>query len=296
MRQVVRSLDFPLRSPTTPRHLDPAQLHGTGSDYDTDWSRRFPARLARFAIVEGVWRPIVAYYASPQRRGADRLAGLRGPAIFASNHASHADTPLLLTSIPEPWRHRVMVAAAADYFFGSRAGGFLAALGIGAIPIERQRVSRTATQLPIDLLDDGWSLLIYPEGGRSKDGWGQPFRPGVAYVAKQANVPVVPVHVEGTRGILRKGRFVPQRSRSRVTFGSPMWFGDDDTNRTFTARLQATVEALADEGTTDWWTARRRAHAGTSPALTGPDAPHWRRRWALDERRPSPRRRRWPKV
>ena len=59
--------------------------------------------------------------------GLDRLDGLEGPAIFAANHHSHVDTPLLITSIPEPWRHRIVVAAAADYFFPTRVKGTAAA-------------------------------------------------------------------------------------------------------------------------------------------------------------------------
>ena len=48
-------------------------------------------------------------------------------------------------------------------------------------------------------------MLIFPEGGRSPDGWGQPFRGGAAYLSNRCDVPVVPVHLEGTGRILRKG-------------------------------------------------------------------------------------------
>ena len=85
----------------------------SGADYDTDWARRYPARVARVALVEGVVRPAVAVLARPERHGLDRLDDLestdRGPVIFAANHHSHVDTPLLLTTIPEPWRHQLFV-------------------------------------------------------------------------------------------------------------------------------------------------------------------------------------------
>ena len=116
--------------------------------------------------------------AAPDRRGQDRLASLEGPAIFAANHHSHLDTPLLLTSIPEPWRHKILVGAAADYFFGTRLTSALSSLVIGAIPIERSRVSRRSADQAAELASQGWSLLLFPEGGRSPDGWGQPFRGG----------------------------------------------------------------------------------------------------------------------
>ena len=86
-------------------------------------------------LLEAVLRPAVRLLASPERRGLDRLADLRRatthrPVIFAANHHSHLDTPLLLTSLPEPWRHKVFVGAAADYFFGNRVTGG----GVGARP------------------------------------------------------------------------------------------------------------------------------------------------------------------
>jgi hypothetical protein len=70
-----------------------------------------------------------------------------------------------------------------------------------------------------------------------------------------------------------------------VTFGVPMTAEPGEDARKLAARLEAAVVTLADERRSDWWTARRRAAAGTSPALTGPDASAWRRSWALRERR-----------
>jgi 1-acyl-sn-glycerol-3-phosphate acyltransferase len=236
--------------------------------------------------------------AQPTRRGADRLDGLSGPAVFAANHHSHIDTPLLLTSLPSPWRHRAVVGAAADYFFGTRITGALSALVIGAIPIDRAKISRASTDLARDLLNEGWSLVVFPEGGRSPDGWGQPFRGGAAFIAKRTNTPVVPVHIEGTGRILRKGKSTPTPSRTTVTFGEPMYCRDNEDARVFNARIEARVAELADEAMTDWWQARKRAHAESTPALTGPQTATWRRVWELDagdQTRKGPRRRTWPR-
>lgn len=237
----------------------------------------------------------MGYYARPTIRGTDRLDGVDGPVIFAANHASHADTPLLLTSIPEPWRNRLAVAAAADYFFGNRVTSTLSALGIGAIPIERTRVSKASMALPVRLLQNRWSVVIYPEGGRSPDGWGSGFRPGVALISKLADVPVVPVYISGTAKVLARGRTWPSRHRSVVVFGQPLTWTDEDDNRSFTDRIEGSVRGLADEAVTDWWTARRRFHAGASPDLSGPSTAGWRRRWALAPSH-GPRRERWPRL
>ena len=243
-------------------------------------------------------RALVRAIASPTRRGMDRLDSVRGPVIFAANHHSHVDTPLLLTSIPERWRHRTVVAAAADYFFTNRYTSVASALAMGAVPIERTRVTRRSADELAGLIAQGWSLLIFPEGGRSPDGWGQGHRGGAAYLSSRAGVPVVPIHLEGTGRIFAKGDKRVRPGSTTVTFGAPLSPEPRESSTRFAARIEAAVAALADEARTDWWSARRRAHAGATPALTGPETTSWRRAWALGDRR-SRRRRdrpRWPDL
>jgi len=298
--RALRARSFPLRAPTVPGGVEPPHAPGrTGVHFDTDWARRWPARMFRAAMVEGPIRAMVQVLASPRRGGTDRLSELEGPIIFASNHHSHIDTSLLLTSIPEPWRHKIVVGAASDYFFGSRAAGATAALVMGAVPIERTRVGRRSADMAAGLIDDGWSLLIYPEGGRSPDGWGQTFRGGAAYLSLRCNVPVVPIHVGGTGTILRKGRTVPRPAEATVTFGTPLRPEPGEKAPRLAARIEAAVTALADEASTDWYSARKRAHAGASGTLTGPDVGVWRRQWALGgphRRTTSTRSPRWPDL
>ena len=74
-----------------------------------------------------------------------------------------------------------------------------------------------------ELLEDGWNLVIFPEGGRSPDGWTQPFRGGAAYLARRTGRPVVPVYLHGTRHVLPKGGKGIRRTRTTVTFGTPLW-------------------------------------------------------------------------
>ena len=73
-----------------------------------------------------------------------------------------------------------------------------------AIPIERTRVNRRSVDEAAGLLDEGWSVLFFPEGGRSPDGWTQAFRRGAAYFLRKTGRPVVPVHLRGVRQILPK--------------------------------------------------------------------------------------------
>ena len=295
---VLRRLPFPLSPPTVPGGVEPPKRESkVGANFDTEWARSYPARAARVLLVDGVVRPSLGALAAPRLHGLDRLDDLEGPVVFAANHHSHIDTPLLLSLIPEPWRHHIVIGAAADYFFGSRLTSILSALVIGAIPIERAKVNRRSADQAAELIDDGWSMLIFPEGGRSPDGWGQPFRGGAAYLAARCDVPVVPIHVEGTGRILRKGRSLPQPSPTDVTFGAPMYVDDGEDSRRFAARIEQAVAELADEASSSWWQARQRAHRGETPPLQGPTEGAWRRTWALGDRGPKRRpRTAWPDL
>ena len=298
LRRPLQALPFPYTAPTIPQSVEVPEKQGvTGTDFPTDWARTEPARRTRAVLIDTMVRPVMAGLAQPTKRGVDRLSELEGPAVFAANHHSHVDTPLLLSSLPTPWRHRAVIGAAADYFFGTRLTGALSALVIGAIPIDRTKISRASTDLARDLIDEGWSLVVFPEGGRSPDGWGQPFRGGAAFIAKRTDTPVVPVHIEGTGRILRKGKSTPTRSRTTITFGEPMYCAEDEDARAFNTRIEARVAELADEAMTNWWDARKRAHVEDTPQLTGPQTASWRRVWELDaeqQKRKGPRRRTWP--
>jgi len=301
-------LEFPLGAPSVPATLDPpARARATGVDYDTAWARNFPSRWTRALLLDNLLQPTVRLLAKPERRGLDRLADLEArwrddeviePLIFAANHHSHLDSALIITSLPEPWRNRVFVGAAADYFFTNKVSSAASALALNAIPIEREGVSRRSVGQAEALLAEGWSLVLFPEGGRSPDGWGQPHKPGAAWLGQRSGAAVVPIHLAGTGRILPKGAKKLAPGRTIVTFGTPLRCGEDEDARDLAARVEAAISALADEAAGDWYAARRRAHAGETPQLAGPQLASWRRAWALGDRkgRPTPAKRAWPDL
>ena len=308
MTRVVRR-GFPYTAPTVPRGVEvPAEEERLGASYDTEWARRAPARFVRRGLVNGPIRWMVRSVASPSVYGTDRLSDPARrddpPAlIFAPNHHSHLDTALMATAVPEPWRSKLVVAAAADYFFDKRWKATLASLSLNAIPIDREVTGRKSSEMIKALIEDGWSLVIYPEGGRSPDGWGQDFKGGAAYLSSRTGAPVVPVFIDGTGAIFGKGATRPRAGTTKVVFGRPLTAADGENTRRFSARIEAAVTALGDESLTDYWTARRRAARGESPRLTGPEYTGWRRQWALSERRAlgtagvrRRQKRRWPDL
>jgi 1-acyl-sn-glycerol-3-phosphate acyltransferase len=117
-------------------------------------------------------------------------------------------------------------------------------------------------------------------------------------MAQRAGAAVVPIHIAGTGRILPKGAKKLTPGRTIITFGTPMRGGPDEDARAFAERVEHAISALADEAAGDWYAARRRAHAGETAALAGPQMASWRRAWALGDRkgRQSAPKRRWPDL
>jgi 1-acyl-sn-glycerol-3-phosphate acyltransferase len=295
----------------------PAPERRTGLDYDHEWSRRYPVRLARAVLLDNVTRPAARLLAPTTVVGGDILRHLEPPVIFVANHTSHVDTPLLLTTLPLELRHRTIVAAASDYFFDRTWKAVLWSFALAAIPIERSRVNRRSADVAAELLEDGWNLVIFPEGGRSPDGWGQPFKGGAAYLARRTGRPVVPVFLEGTRHVMGKspehGGRPPggsgtgsrrnrglHRAPVTVLFGPALVPAEGEDARRFGARIEGAVALLGEEARSDWWSARKSAARGGALERRGPEAAPWRRAWALGERPGAEDHRggtpAWPKV
>ena len=250
-----------LRRPSWPDGAGPRPLERrTGVDYETEWARKYPVRLARAMVVDDLMRPLAHLVCSPRIEGLENLDSLTGPAIFAANHASHLDTGLLITCLPPSIRHRTAVAAAADYFFDRRWKAAAWAFALNSIPMERVKVNRRSAALAADLIEDGWNLVIFPEGGRTPDGWAQEFKGGAAYLAERSRTGVVPTYIHES-GWLKGPRYAkaplytdaPSQGRHHVVvaFGEPLRCGEDENMRRFGTRVHEAVARLGREVSSD---------------------------------------------
>ena len=211
------------------------------------WAHGWPGRIARQAIQSALVFPAVRFSCRPLTiEGADHLRDVELPALFIANHNSHFDTPTVLMALPSHIRRRTCVAAAADYFYRSALPGAVFSLCLGTFPFSREGSVRTSLQHCGELVDDGWSLLIYPEGTRSPSGEPQAFKAGIGLLASELRVPVVPMWLEGLRAVLPKGASRPQRGPVRVRIGEPLRVQPGADYGTVTECLEQSLARLRD--------------------------------------------------
>lgn len=205
---------------------------------DMPWARSAPARVVRAGLLLFVLGPMVAYYVRTRRRGHERFAELDRPVVLVANHASHLDTPAILRAMPAAWRDRTLVAAAADHFYVRRSVAGSVALLLNTVPVSRRGGGADALEHVQDLVAEGWNVLIYAEGTRSRDGNIGKLRSGAALIAQQQGIPIVPVHVTGTHAAMPpdaswprrlQGRLFSRRHKVEVSFGPPVEPSPDES-------------------------------------------------------------------
>jgi 1-acyl-sn-glycerol-3-phosphate acyltransferase len=200
-------------------------------ELDAGWSRSPPGRAVREAVLMGVLSPLMDLYTKRSVRGREHLEGLEAPVIFVANHSSHMDTPAILRALPRRFRRRTAVAAAADYFYAKRRLGWTVSLFFGTIPMARdgRGLDDDSTGHIDTLFKNGWSLVMFAEGTRSRDGSVGKLRSGAAVLAAQYDLPLVPIHVSGTHEAMPVGRYwmrvppgrpIPKRRPIEIRFGA----------------------------------------------------------------------------
>lgn len=223
-----------------------------GLDYPTAWGRSFLAGLARNLFHISYMVPYVRHVGSLKVEGLEYLGG-KGPFIFVANHTSNLDTPIFISALPPRIRKRLVVAAAMDNFFMDKKKARRTVIMFNAIPIDRHRVNRRSAEQAFDLIEAGWSLLLYPEGGRSPDGDLKAFKGGAAYLAERTKATVVPTYIHEA-GLLQGSKWAKapkfvnapyqRRHPVSVTFGEPLICGDEENIRRFSVRIEDAVIGL----------------------------------------------------
>ena len=210
------------------------------------WPFSLWARGIREVIHLAPVFPLMALGYRARLTGLENLDGLQGPVLFAVNHnAIQWDSLLLLKILPRAWRRRLTFAAAAEITFGNLWLGVMASLIVNAFPLSRDTAVRASLEHLGGLLDEGWSVAIFPEGDQRVGEEMLPFQSGTGLLGVECRTPIVPVHLVN-EGNPRQGRsrFFPWRDSVSVRIGKPLTFPPNTSYIEATAALEAAVKAL----------------------------------------------------
>lgn len=212
------------------------------------WQTQWWAKLARRAMRGYAYTRWIDRYCDPLTvRGVENLAGLEGPAIYIANHQSHMDTLVAYTAMPERVKRNLFFGAAADrwYVKGKKKlvlQPWYQSLVLGNFPIVRGGGGKSLDYAKA-LLRKGQSVFIFPEGTRTmREELGR-FKPGVALIALELGVPVVPVYLSGLREMQPKGAKEAKAGPAGVDILPVMHFEKGTTVEAATAELQRVLHA-----------------------------------------------------
>jgi long-chain acyl-CoA synthetase len=224
------------------------------------WNRSRPMRVVRAASQSAILLPLTRVFAWIRVDGLHHLDGLQGPVIFAANHQSHMDTPVILAALPGRWRRRVATAMAKEFFkphffpeqhsrtawLTNSLNYWLSAAFFNAFPLpQREAGAREALRYAGEMIAEGDSILIFPEGKRTEQGEIQPFRPGIGMMAARLGVPVVPVRLTGLDRVLHHTWKMAKPGRVRVALGPPLRLKGEDY-ASLAAQVEAAVRKLGE--------------------------------------------------
>jgi 1-acyl-sn-glycerol-3-phosphate acyltransferase len=181
-----------------------------------------------FILKTFVLGPLLLFIFRPWTRGVENVP-TSGAAILASNHLSFSDSIFLPLQCPRP----VVFLAKSEYFTGKGIKGFFVKLffkSTGQLPIDRSggKASEAALNTGLGVLEQGQLLGIYPEGTRSPDGRLYRGRTGIARMALEAKVPVIPVAMIDTEKVQPIGTRLPRVRRVGIVYGKPLDFSRFD--------------------------------------------------------------------
>jgi long-chain acyl-CoA synthetase len=207
------------------------------------WNRAWPVRVIRRLSLATWILPLARLFAHMRVEGLDHLATLDGPVLFASNHQSHMDVPVILAALPGRWRARMAPAMLKEFFTAhfhpaehtwrqrltNSLNYYLACFYFNTFPIpQREAGARHTLRYMGELTSGGWSIVIFPEGVRSATGDIKPFRGGVGMIASRLEVPVIPVRLDGLDRVLHPTWHMVRPGRVRVAFGASLRLRGED--------------------------------------------------------------------
>jgi len=223
------------------------------------WVLRWPTTWVRWIAHYLLMRPAIILLSWPRTQGRENLRGWNGPLLVVCNHVSDVDVGFVQTALPARLRHQIATAtggealealrtpASGTGFFRrvyDRAQWILGVSLLNLFPLPREAGFRQSFAYAGQAVDRGYSMLIFPEGRHTVDGKMSPFRTGIGLLAKNLDIPVLPMKIVGLYEVKQAGRKFAGPWKISVRIGQPITFEGSATPEDITRALQRAVEAL----------------------------------------------------
>ncbi len=207
------------------------------------WGMKWWCRMTRGFLQRAVIFPLITVSYGLKVTGRENLSSISGPVLFASNHNLGLDNPLIIKAVPIRWRRRMAVAGAAELWKNPVWWIVNPLLG-NAFPVAREGSVRPSLENMGRIMDNGWSVLIYPEGELTVGGPIKPFMHGTGLVAVEGSIPVVPLRLHVHKlGSPKRFPFL-RRGSVEVRFGAPLSFSPGTDYQDATSAIENAVKSL----------------------------------------------------
>lgn len=171
------------------------------------------------------------------------------PRVYFANHRSHGDFVMVWSALPKTCRRMTRPVAGSDYWDASPARRFFGRKVVDAVLIDRNPKTRSKDPIALmtDALDEGSSLIVFPEGTRNMtDETLLPFKSGISHLASaRPHMEFVPVWIDNLHRVMPKGEMVPVPLLCHASFGAPIHFKSSETKSEFKTRAREALLALA---------------------------------------------------
>jgi 1-acyl-sn-glycerol-3-phosphate acyltransferase len=230
--------------------MEPWQLQ-PARDTGLTPSERFRSVRRESGLIESLthhacFSMLRIYFAVAHRlaiQGREKLPA-HGPFVLAANHCSHLDALALGAALTPRHRERAFPIAAGDVFFQSTVTSRFSAIILNALPMWRKNCGPHAlVDLRRKLHEEKAIFIIFPEGGRSRNGSMLPFKHGIGMIVAETNVPVVPCGLAGTFEALPPNQKLPRPVSIRLTIGDALEFASTLNNREGWSQIAHGVES-----------------------------------------------------
>jgi long-chain acyl-CoA synthetase len=223
------------------------------------WPQNWLTSAVRLGVYYLLAWPATYILAAPRIRGRENLRGLRGPVLVIANHVTYLDIAWVLPALPASLRNRLATAMRAERLAEMRRPpksmnlfnrlrerlDYILALSLfNVFPLPQRSGFLKSFSFAGDLADRGWNVLVFPEGHTTEDGRIAPFRGGVGLLAKQLNLPVVPIRLAGLFDLRQENRILTRPGHVQVTMGKPVRFSADQAPNEITKELERRVSEL----------------------------------------------------